>query len=134
MVNLRKRQAKASDDAPSQYAEQRYVVVRFWTAVTDSYPILIAPASCSSDESESDSEDRAPDHVGSQKHADRKVDRVTPQRVMHCPYIHPQGFLPQVSAAPTPKRRKATQEPATASMDAPLLGKSLVQVTDATSG
>ena len=84
MVNLRKRQAKAFDDAPSQYAEQRYGVARFWTAVTDSYPILMAPESCSSDESESDSEDKAPDQVASQKHADRKVDRVTPQRGPSC--------------------------------------------------
>ena len=84
MVNLRKRQAKASDDAPSQYAEQRYVVVRFWTAVTESYPMLMAPASCSSDESESDSEDKASDQVASQKHADRKVNRVIPQRGPSC--------------------------------------------------
>ncbi|KAL0028278.1 hypothetical protein WJX79_006817 [Trebouxia sp. C0005] len=73
MVNLRKRQ-KASDDAPSQYAEQ------------------------SSDESDSGSEDEAPNHVASQKTVNKKA-----------------------PAAPTPKRRKTTQEPAATSMDAPLL-------------
>ncbi|DBA75127.1 hypothetical protein WJX77_008338 [Trebouxia sp. C0004] len=72
MVNLRKRQ-KASDHAPSQYAEH------------------------SSDESDSGSENEAPDQVASQK----KVNKKAP--------------------APTPKRRKTTQEPAATNMDAPLL-------------
>ncbi|KAL0045252.1 hypothetical protein WJX82_001839 [Trebouxia sp. C0006] len=73
MVNLRKRQ-KASDDAPSQYAEQ------------------------SSDESDSGSENEAPNQVASQKYVNKKA-----------------------PAATTPNRRKTTQEPAATSMDAPLL-------------
>lgn len=92
MVNLRKRQAKASDDAPSQYVEQRYVVVRFRTAVTERYLVLMTPASCSSHESKSDTEDEAPDQVASQKHVDKKVDHVTQCR-LYCEasFIHSSG-------------------------------------------
>ena len=69
--------------------------------------------------------------MASQKNVNKKVHLQTTyrvaQNVKQLSDGQAQQWLLQAPAAPTPKRRKTTQEPAATSMDAPLLGMELVE-------